>query len=445
MDLQITRARQGLHGTVRVPPDKAIAHRAVFLSAMAEGDTEIRPWPAAEDCRRTLEIVQRLGVAASRSAEGVRIHGAGRSGLCAPEGELWCGESGTTLRLAAGLLAGQPFRSRLTAAPSLSRRPMQRIVEPLTRMGARIEGAPSVSGSPPETYPPLAISGMRPLRAIRYAPPVASAQVKSAVLLAGLFADGPTRVIERWPTRDHTERMLQAFRVRVQTEDGCVTVEPGVPVSPGSLVLPGDFSSAAFLLAAAACVPGSQVTLDAVSLNPSRSALLGVLARMGGVIAHIGQEEQAWEPRGTLAVKAHPLRAVTMEPHEAPGLIDELPVLMVAAACAQGRSTLRGVGELRVKETDRVRSMVDGLRRLGARVELPDAETIEIEGGPLTGGVVESAGDHRTAMSLAVAGLLAEGTTTVRGAECIAKSFPEFIGMLRALAGSTAVQAPHGS
>ena len=439
MDLQLEHAPCGLQGTLRVPPDKAICHRAVLLSAIAEGATRVTPWPAAEDCRQTLEVIRGLGVTVRRSETEVWIHGRGREALRPPARELWCGESGTTLRLAAGLLAGQPFRSCLSAAPSLSRRPMRRIVEPLAAMGARIEGARDATSASQDIHPPLVIHGTRPLRAIRSAPSVASAQVKSAVLLAGIYADGPTQILERWPTRDHTERMLQAFGLRVHTEGRCVTVEPGAPVSPERLVLPGDFSSGALFLVAASCVPGSRVVLEGLSLNPSRAALLDVLTRMGGsIVQEAGQ--QAWEPRGTLAVEACSLRAVTIEPYEVPGLIDELPILMVAAACAQGRSRFCGIGELRVKETDRIRSMVDGLRRLGARVELPNAETVEIEGGSLSGATVESVGDHRTAMSLAIAGLVAQGVTVVRGAECIAKSFPEFVDCLRLIAGSTTVK-----
>lgn len=437
-----------LRGALTVPPDKAICHRAVLIAALANGDTEIRPWPAADDCQRTLQLMQGLGVEVRTSAQSVLIMGRGADALRAPTHELCCGDSGTTLRLAAGLLAGQPFSARLSAGASLSRRPMRRIVGPLSQMGARIEAAASSNAD--ELCPPLTVHGRRPLQAIRYEMPVASAQVKSAVLLAGLFADGPTTVVERHPTRDHTERMLRHYGARIrcewpdrprdptrQTTEVCV--EPGPLTAPGTLVLPGDFSSAAFLLVAAACVPGSQVTLRAVGLNPSRIMLLEVLKRMGAGVSWIAEEER-WEPCGTVVVEARPLRGISVTAEEAPGLIDELPVLMVAAACARGTTRLPGLGELRVKETDRIQSMVSALSRLGVRIHLSATETVEIEGGQLRGAAVDSAGDHRTAMSLAVAGLAAQGTTTIQGAECVAKSFPEFFDRVRCLAGSPTVK-----
>ena len=432
MNATIQRA-SALQGVLTIPPDKAICHRAALLAAVANGVTEIRPWPAADDCQRTLQLVQRLGVAVRSDRQAVWIEG--RGAVHAPAQELFCGESGTTLRLAAGLLAGHPFTSRLTAGVALSRRPMRRIIEPLSRMGAVFSGGSSTE----EMHPPLTVQGRRPLRAIRYEPPVASAQVKSAILLAGLFADGPTTVVEPIQTRDHTERMLRAFGATLRLDGHDVSVEPGGLTSPGLLELPGDVSSAAFFLTAAACVAGSSVQLDGVSLNPTRTALLDVLKRMGAEVRWSADGE-AWEPRGTIRVEARPLRAITLQPHEIPGVIDELPVLMAAAACASGTSRLAGVGELRVKETDRIRSMAEGLTRLGAKVRVVPPDTVEIDGGPLIGAEVESAGDHRTAMSLAVAGLLARGTTTILGAECVAKSFPDFFERLGRLGGSSTVK-----
>lgn len=434
MDAIIQHA-SALHGSVAVPPDKAICHRAVLAAALARGVTEIRPWPSADDCQRTLTLVEQLGVPVSRAAEGIRIEGVGLDGLKPPADELDCGDSGTTMRLGCGLLAGQSFTSRLRAGPSLSRRPMLRIVEPLEQMGARIEARRQDH----EVYPPLTIRGRRPLSAIRYAMPVASAQVKSAILFAGLSADGPTEIVERVPTRDHTERMLRLFGATIRAQGLAVSIEPGPLTSPGVLGLPGDFSSAAFFLVAASCVAGSTVTLERVGLNPSRTGLVEVLKRMGACVT-VTASHRDWEPRGTLTVESRPLRAVTIEPGEVPGLIDELPILMVAAACASGTSRFDGIGELRVKETDRMQSMARGLRRLGVPVSLPGPETIVIEGGSLAGAVVESAGDHRIAMSLAVAGLAAQGTTTVKDVACAAKSFPEFFDQLRALAGSSTVK-----
>ncbi len=434
----ILQSGASLRGTVRVPPDKSIAHRGVLLAALADGPTELRPWPSGDDCQRTAKAVEALGITIDRSTDAVTVHGRGLGGLRAPADPIDCGESGTTLRLAAGLLAGQPFSAQLTASPSLARRPMQRIVQPLTRMGARMEGRAS-SEPAQELYPPLTIHGRRPLHPIAYEMPVASAQVKSAILLAGLFADGPTTVIEPSPTRDHTERLLRHCGISVASERRRVTVTPGTVVSPGLLRIPGDLSSAAFLVVAALCVPGSRVVLEDVSLNPSRTGVLAVLRRMGARIEETHADE-GWEPSGALTVEAQPLQAVRLAPEEIPAVIDELPVLMVAAACARGTSRFEGVAELKVKETDRVRSMMEGLRRLGAQVTLPAPDVVEITGGTLSGACVESAGDHRTAMSLSVAALAAAGQTRVAGAECVAKSFPDFFGRLGGLAGSSTVK-----
>ena len=416
-----------LRGTLTLPPDKALCQRAVLVAALADGVTEICPWPAAEDCQRALDVVRGLGVEATRLVDGMRIAGRGRAGLHQPSGPLACGESGTTLRLSAGLLAGCAFRSILAAGPSLSRRPMRRIIEPLTQMGAAIQGQPMGD----DVVPPLRIEGRAQLRAIRYTLPVASAQVKSAILLAALAADGPTTVIEPAATRDHTERLLRRCGVKVN-QGAQVALTPGPVRAPGPVHLPGDFSSAAFFIAAACCVPGSELVLRDVGLNPTRTGLLTVLARMGARIdAQV--REDGWEPRGVLTARAQPLAATQVSAGEMPGLIDELPLLMAVSACARGRTRFSGVGELRVKETDRVQSMAAGLRALGARVNQPAPDVVEIEGGSLAGGRVDSAGDHRTAMSLAVAALTADGPTTISGAECVAKSYPGFFEQLRAL------------
>lgn len=433
MDAIITHA-ETISGRLELPPDKSICHRAALLAAIADRPTTLSPWPDSDDCRRTLELIERLGVPVHREARQVVIGGRGMDGLRASETPLPCGESGTTFRLAAGVLAGQPWASTLEAAPSLARRPMRRIVEPLTQMGAAMAGA--AKGG--ELYPPLTVRGRRPLRAIRYELPVASAQVKSAILLAGLFAHGPTTVIERQPTRDHTERALRAFGIQVQVDGGTVTVTPGVVRSPGALRLPGDSSSAAFFAAAAAGRPGARVTIDAVSLNPTRTAWLAVLRRMGAKISVDGGD--GWEPSGTLIIEGACLAAVDVSRDEVPGLIDELPVLMAAAASAQGCSRFHGLGELRVKETDRVASMVQGLTRMGVQVRQEPGETVAVEGGAAMGAEVEAAGDHRTAMSLAVAALSARGTTVIHGAECVAKSLPDFFGRLGGLTGSSTVK-----
>lgn len=430
MDVVIQQA-SGIRGELRLPADKAISHRAALLCALTEGQTDIVSWPTGDDCQRTLGVLERLGVAIDRSPTEIRIHGVGLTGLRAPQGELDCGESGTTIRLTAGLLAGQPFESRLTAGPSLSQRPMRRIIEPLSQMGARISSEasmPSFEGSPPEAYPPLTISEcLGPIRGISHTMPIASAQVKSAILLAGLYADGPTTVIEPSHTRDHTERLLQLLGVSVHQAEGAVTIQPPHRelATPGRLAVPGDFSSAAFFIVAAAVLPGSSLAIHDVGLNPTRIYLLEVLRRMGASIEWTVCDE-AWEPRGEVRVTyRQPLHGVIVEAEEAPRLIDELPILMVAACTAQRETRFKGVGELRVKETDRVKSMTSGLRKLGARVLWSDPDLL-IAGPLLTGDVVESFNDHRTAMSLAVAGLVAAGQTTIRGAECVGKSFGEF-------------------
>ena len=440
MDALITRA-QPLKGSVVLPADKAIAQRAVLLSALAEGDTQLAPWPAAEDCQRAVDVVRALGISVQRTAEDTLcLTGGGLKGLRRPSEALPCGESGTTLRLCAGVLAGQPFRSVLSAGMSLGGRPMRRIVEPLVLMGAQIDGA-TRQGSD-DVYPPLTIHGRRPLCSITYRLPVASAQVKSALLLAGLFAEGRTTAVEPTPTRDHTERLLQALGAPLRRQDAAVSVEGGQRLrSPGLLRLPGDFSSGAFLLVAAACVPGSRVELREMGLNPTRTQVLGVLRRMGASV-HATVQDDAWEPRGTVVVEAAGLRATRIEAREVPGLIDELPALMVAACCATGTTVLEGLGELRVKETDRIQSMVSGLTSLGAALEVATDHCLRITGGArLRGAPVQSAGDHRTAMALAVAGLVAEGTTTISGAECIGKSFGQFFQVLAALGGPASVKA----
>ncbi len=425
-----------VQGTAVVPADKSICHRLVLLSALSEGETTLGRWPQAEDCERTRGLVEALGAGTTLTGTQLRIRGVGPSGLRAPSGPLNCGASGTTMRLAAGILAGQSFASVLTAAPSLARRPMRRIVEPLAQMGARLTG--EARGG--DVYPPLRIEGRRPLRAIRYTLPVASAQVKSAILLAGLFADGPTTVVEPQPTRDHTERALERFGVRVTREGPAVTLTPSPLRAPGDLTVPADLSGAAFFVVAAAARPGSALTIDLVGLNPTRDGCLRVLQAMGADLETQAQGPPG-EPFGTLVITGRQLTGVTVAAEQVPTLIDELPVLLVAATQAAGRSRFEGLGELRVKETDRIASMLEGLRRLGAAVSLEGPDTVVVEGGrPLAGTAVDAAGDHRTAMSLAVAGLFAQGTTRIRGAECVAKSFPDFFERLAGIAGSSTVK-----
>lgn len=407
------------------------------MAALCPGETNIHNWPNAEDCQRTREAIEALGATTTltHGQHRLSVQGVGMT-LQAPSGPIDCGESGTTLRLIAGVLAGQPFTSTLEASPSLARRPMRRIVDPLRQMGATIDGMEQHG----ELYAPLTIQGTRPLRAIRYELPVASAQVKSAILLAGLFAKGSTTVIESQSTRNHTERCLRFFGVSPHLDGTSITITPAPLKSPGEAVVPADISSAAFFIVAAAAQPGSQLEVMLVGLNPTRTGCLQVLDAMGADIQRHGQGPEG-EPFGTVRVAGRQLKAVTVTSEQVPSLIDELPVLLVAATQATGTSRFEGIGELRVKETDRIASMLDGLGRLGASIRLDGQDTVVVDGGrPLRGAAVDAAGDHRTAMSLAIAGLFAQGTTTIRGAECVAKSFPDFFQRLREVTSPSTVK-----
>jgi 3-phosphoshikimate 1-carboxyvinyltransferase len=372
-----------------------------------------------------------LGIPIRWEKEAATVEGKGLRGFQPPVRPLDMGNSGTTTRLLMGLLAGHPFSTTLTGDDSLSQRPMGRVTEPLGRMGAKISGPQGVDRLP------LTIQGGL-LQGIRYALPVPSAQVKSALLLAGLYAEGPTTVVETIPTRDHTERMLKLFGARICVYENEVTVEPGAQLGAQNLTIPGDFSSAAFFLVAAAILPGSAITAQGIGLNPTRTGLLDLLKEMRAdvVIARARNDaEEIWEPVGDVTVTYAPVRGVTVRPDRVPGMIDELPILMVAATQAQGQTRIEGAGELRVKETDRVYSMAEGLSSMGARIRA-EGQTILIDGpSPLNGAVVNSFGDHRTAMSLAIAGLLAQGSTTVQGSEWIDISFPEFARSLESVRG----------
>lgn len=422
MDLSISPVTR-LAGRVRVPGDKSISHRAALIGAIASGPTSIRGFLRAQDCLRTLACLSELGVTIEDGSDRIVVHGLGLR-LQRPGGVLDAGNSGTTMRLLAGVLAGQPFSSEVTGDASLRARPMDRIIEPLMKMGARVE---AMGGG---RYPPLRITGGR-LRGIDYRVPVASAQVKSAVLLAGLQAEGETTVIEPVATRDHTEQMLEAFGARVRRHADAVTVAPG-PLAGREIAVPGDISSAAFLLVAAAARPGSEITVEGVGVNPTRTGVLEVLKAMGADVVIDAQGASSGEPVAAVTVRGRRLRAVSIGGEIVPRVIDELPVLCVAAAAAEGETVITGAAELRVKESDRIGAMARGLRALGIAVEeRPDG--MMIRGGRIHGGRVESEGDHRVAMALAVAGLLASERVTVAGAEAIDVSFPEFIQTLQAV------------
>jgi len=417
-----------LTGRLRVPGDKSITHRAILLGALADGTTEIRGYLDGEDCQRTAAACRALGVEIEGWGSPVlQMHGKGLRGLREAEGILDAGNSGTTLRLLSGVLAAQPFLSILTGDSSLCRRPMGRILQPLRQMGA------SLWGRAGDQYPPLAIRG-GPLRGVRHESPVASAQVKAALLLAGLYAEGPTTVMEPTPSRDHTERMLRGFGQQIEVSGASVTVWPARSLTPVAVEVPGDFSSAAFFLVAASLVPGSRLTLTGVGLNPSRTGLLEVLEAMGVALEIGGRREVCGEPVGNLTVTAAPLRGVSVGGTLIPRLIDEIPILAVAAACAEGETEIRDAGELRVKESDRIAALAGELGRLGADVrERPDGLRIR-GGGPLAGATCSTRGDHRIAMALAVAALVARGETRLADCACIGTSFPDFVSLLRLVA-----------
>jgi len=423
-----------LEGRLTVPGDKSISHRAFLCGALSRGRTEIIGCLEGEDCLNTLRALECLGVEATRKGSGhYFIHGVDLHGFLEPGNVLECGNSGTTARLLLGILAGQPFTALLNGDESLRRRPMNRVVDPLRSMGATVMGRQNGHRLP------LAILGRNPLRSINYQLPVASAQVKSSLLFAGLFADGPVTVEEPAQSRDHTERMLEAFGAALQRHGLAVTIEPGRPLQGQTLKIPGDLSSAAFFLVAALIVPDSDVTIDSVGLNPTRAGLLDVLREMGGETA-VTTYEEAGEPWGAVRLRSSQLRGVSVGGALIPRLIDEFPILALAAARADGVTEVRDAQELRVKESDRIRALTEELGKLGAQIEeLEDG--FRIRGGTkLNGATVSSWGDHRMAMALITAGLVAEGQTVVEGIECIQTSYPDFFEALRSLTGGPCVR-----
>jgi 3-phosphoshikimate 1-carboxyvinyltransferase len=422
-----------LQGEAEVPGDKSVSHRAALLGALAEGVSEVHGYLEAEDCLRTLAAVQALGAEVTRKAPGhYRIASGGPRGLAEPADVVDCGNSGTLARLLPGVLTGLPFWTLLTGDASLRGRPMGRVAEPLRAMGATFVGRAE------GTRLPLAIRGTATPKAIDYATPVASAQVKSAVLLAGLGADGPVSVTEPAPSRDHSERMLRRFGARVDTRERRVTLTPG-PLRATSVVVPGDISSAAFLLVAGAVVPEARLTCHRVGVNPTRTGALDVLEAMGARIARANDADEG-EPTASLTVTTSALRPTEIGGATLiPRLIDEVPVLAVLAAVAPGVTVIRDAKELRVKESDRIAAVARELGALGAAIEeRPDGMVIT-GGRRLRGAAVRSRGDHRMAMALAVAGLVADGETVIDDVECVSTSFPKFAETLNALAGGAAV------
>jgi 3-phosphoshikimate 1-carboxyvinyltransferase len=430
-EVRISPTTHPLRGTIRVPADKSISHRALILGALVDGPVRVENFLESATTRATLDCMRMLGADIEEPGPNTLvIRGRGRHSLLEPRDILFCAGSGTTMRLLAGLCAGQDFLSVLDGTPPLKRRPMARVIDPLRAMGAEIMARDG------DRFPPLAIRGRSPLRGIDYTMPVASAQVKSALLLAGLFADAPTTVHEPAPSRDHTERMLGALGIQLERISPCdIRIEPpdsAFSVQHPAFSVPNDFSSAAFFLVAALLVPGSEICLEGVGLNPTRTGLLDALARMGATIKIENQRDENAEPVGDLVVRAEALAGTDVGGDEIPRMIDEFPILAIAATQARGETRVRDAAELRAKESDRISSLTEELRKMGAQIEPhPDGFTIA---GPvrLRGARVNAHADHRLAMALAVAAYIADGETIIEGWECVGDSFPNFASLLPA-------------
>ena len=416
----------GLKGEVKIPGDKSISHRAVMLGALAKGTTKITDFLQGADCLSTMECFRRMGIQIQNTSGEVLVHGQGLHGLAAPSDLLNVGNSGTTIRLLSGILAPQSFSATLTGDASIQKRPMKRVMEPLSQMGAKIE---SLSGN---GCAPLRISGT-PLKGIHYKTPVASAQVKSCILFAGMYADGATTVTEPVLSRDHSERMLEHFGARLTREGTAVTIQPEPQLAAREIPVPGDISSAAYFIAAATLVPHSEILIRNVGINPTRSGMLEVCRAMGADIQYLNERDDSGEPTADLLVRSSSLKGTVIEGAIIPALIDELPVLAVMAAFAKGETIIRNAEELKVKESDRIAVMVESLSAMGADITgTPDG--MIIRGGPaLHGAEIHTYKDHRIAMSFAVAALAAEGTTHIEDADCVNISYPDFYGDLQRL------------
>ncbi|QSL92051.1 bifunctional prephenate dehydrogenase/3-phosphoshikimate 1-carboxyvinyltransferase [Ectopseudomonas toyotomiensis] len=429
----LAKPGSSLAGRIRVPGDKSISHRSIMLGSLAEGTTEVEGFLEGEDALATLQAFRDMGVVIEGPHHGrVTIHGVGLHGLKAPAGPLYMGNSGTSMRLLSGLLAAQPFDTTLTGDASLSKRPMNRVAKPLREMGAVIETGP-------EGRPPLTIKGGQRLTGMAYEMPMASAQVKSCLLLAGLYAAGNTSVTEPAPTRDHTERMLRGFGYPVSVEGSTACVESGHKLSATRIEVPADISSAAFFLVAASIAEGSELVLEHVGINPTRTGVIDILKLMGGDITLENQREVGGEPVADIRVGAAKLKGIDIPEDLVPLAIDEFPVLFVAAACAEGRTVLRGAEELRVKESDRIQVMADGLIALGVKAE-PTPDGIIIEGGAIGGGEVWAHGDHRIAMSFSVASLRASAPIRIHDCANVATSFPNFLALAAEVGINVAVE-----
>ena len=407
-----------LRGELTIPGDKSISHRSVMFGSLARGTTEIHDFLQGADCLSTISCFRSMGVEIENNGNCVLVHGNGLHGLKKPDSVLDCGNSGTTTRLISGILSAQDFCVTLTGDASIQKRPMKRIIHPLSQMGAKIR---SVNGN---DCAPLEIEGTR-LHGIHYLSPVASAQVKSAVLLAGLYADGETKVTEPFLSRDHTERMLRSFGAEVENRETTARILPAKELYGQKIRVPGDISSAAFFLAAGLIVPGSEILLKHVGINPTRDGILRVCQAMGGNITLLNETAEG-EPAADILVKSGSLHGTVIEGAIIPTLIDELPVIAAMACCAEGDTIIRDAAELKVKESNRIEVMVRNLSAMGADVEETEDGMIIHGGRPLHGAVIDSRLDHRIAMTFAVAGCMAEGETEILGAECVSISYPGF-------------------
>lgn len=417
----IVQAGGKLTGTLRVPGDKSISHRAIMLGSLAEGVTEISGFLEGEDALATLAAFRAMGVKIEGPVEGkVTVHGVGMHGLTTPDKALDVGNSGTSIRLLSGLLAGQAFAVTLQGDKSLATRPMKRITEPLALMGAKIDSA--------DGKPPLTLQQGQPLKGIEYHLPMASAQVKSCLLLAGMYAEGETSIIEPAPTRDHTERMLNGMGYPVVTQANRMTIQGGGTLMATQIDVPADISSATFFMVGASIAPGSDITLQHVGINPTRIGVINILKQMGADITLSNEQLTGGEPVADIRVRYASLTGIAIPEAQVPLAIDEFPAIFIAAACAQGTTILTGAEELRVKESDRIQVMADGLQVLGIDAQ-PTNDGMIIQGGVMGSGEIDSHGDHRIAMSFAMAALQAGGAIQINDCANVATSFPGFVGM----------------
>lgn len=433
MDFIAQKKGSPLIGDIRVPGDKSISHRSIMFGSLAEGVTHVSGFLEGQDALATLNAFRAMGVEIEGPCDGnVTIHGVGMHGLNAPAAPLDMGNSGTSIRLLSGLLAGQGFEVTMVGDESLSKRPMKRVTDPLALMGANVEA--DEGGTPP-----LVLKANSKLKGVHYDLPMASAQVKSCVLLAGLYAEGKTSITEPAPTRDHTERMLEAFGYDVDVKGSTRAVTGGGKLKAADIDVPSDISSAAFFMVAASIVPGSNLTLRHVGINPTRIGIINILKKMGAEIALTNESKVGGEPVADVTIKGSKLKGIAIDEADVPLAIDEFPVIFIAAACAEGETVLTGAEELRVKESDRIQVMADGLLALGVDAK-PTADGMIIKGGKISGGEVESHHDHRISMSFAVASLQAEGDVLIKGCDNVATSFPNFLELANKVGFSVEIQ-----